>query len=516
MDVQFSDETLEGIEILYVPVFEGTDLHYLEGEHKEYLQDLCAFKGTRGKRSAVRSLPGGLLVEFIGMGKPETLTLPELHKVAGVIERSATYHQTSHIAFLGNTVEGLDMDAERLTAELADILHARSYQFDMYKTKPVHPVDDEEADHKDSFTIKNFAGVVEDPDLALDYYTGFAAQTNSVNWAKDLTNRAPNDLTPAKYAAEIEQKFADVPNVTVNILDKEDLEKQGMGGVLAVGRACEDTHPPYVAVIEYNGTDGTQDKPQMGLVGKGVTFDTGGANVKPGDSMSDMHKDMGGSAAVVGAIHALAAREADVKVVGVVGLVKNAIGPKGYTPMEVITMRNGKTVEVTNTDAEGRLVLADCLTLLQQVYDPDTIHTVATLTGASLVASGPNYTDVFSNSDALWAEIDASGKEVGEKNWRQPYAAADFAAAVQSSRADMVNCALGHPAGASTAAAFVLGFVEKRPDGTMPAVAHHDIAGTATGQDGMASGVKVRELNQLAFSMFENKPEPAPQPELTP
>lgn len=285
--------------------------------------------------------------------------------------------------------------------------------------------------------------------------------------ARDLVNEPPNALGPEEFAAEA-ARLADL-GVSVEVLEEADMARLGMGALLAVGRGSE--RRPRLVVLRYEG--GRKDAPPLAFVGKGVVFDTGGISIKGAASMEDMKGDMGGAAAVVGLFHALAARRARVNAVGVVGLVENMPDGRSYRPGDILRTMSGKTVEVVNTDAEGRLVLADALWYTQDRFKPRVMIDLATLTGAMLVALGHGMGGLFSNTESLIAELHAAGRETGEPLWHMPLAPY-YEKLIESRFADLKNSG-GRKGGSSTAAHFLQHFV-----GDVP-WAHLDIAGVAFG-----------------------------------
>lgn len=302
--------------------------------------------------------------------------------------------------------------------------------------------------------------------------------------AKRLGDEPANHLTPYLYSKIIRDEFAEFENVTVNVIGQRDLEEMGMNTLLSVGAGSDEDS--YVVVMEYRGVP-TEDI-TTAFVGKGVTFDTGGISLKPGAKMHEMKLDMCGSAAVVGAIKNLAGQKAKVNVVGVVGLVENMPSGKATKPGDVVTSLSGQTVENHNTDAEGRLVLCDCLTYVQNTYsNVNKIVDLATLTGAILVSLADEYAGLFTNSTELSDAISSSK----EKFWRMPMGKV-FAKQLESNVADMKNLGNGHP-GSTTAAEFLYKFVDKDI-----AWAHLDIAGTAS-KGGKATGFGVDTLVDFAL-----------------
>ena len=286
--------------------------------------------------------------------------------------------------------------------------------------------------------------------------------------------------------------------VEVEILDERAMAEIGMRALLGVGQGSE-TESKLV-VLRWNG--GAENTPPVAFVGKGVVFDTGGISIKPGASMEDMKGDMAGAAAVTGALYALAARKAKANVIGILGLVENMPDGKAQRPGDIVKSLSGQTIEIINTDAEGRLVLADALTYVIDKYKPKAVVDLATLTGAILIALGQEYGGLFSNNDDLSERITKAGLATGEKVWRMPMGSV-YDKMIDSKFADMKNTG-GRHAGSITAAQFLQRYVGKT------AWAHLDIAGTAMGSpssdinQSWGSGWGVRLLDQLIRDNYEN------------
>ena len=322
---------------------------------------------------------------------------------------------------------------------------------------------------------------------------------NSINLARNFITEPGNELYPAVYARRISESLSPL-GVTVKIYNEEQLRDMGFNLLLSVGQGS--AKDSYVVVMEYlNGSK----QPTTALVGKGVTFDTGGISLKPGAGMGDMKYDMAGSAAVVGAVHAIASNKLEANVVGIVGLVENMPDGKAIKPGDVVTSLSGQTVENLNTDAEGRLVLADVLTHVQREYDPATIVDLATLTGAILVSLGKEMSGLFTNSTELERAIVDCGKESGESFWRMPMGP-NWNKMLESPIADMKNISAGGHGGSTTAAEFLYRFVDKER-----AWAHLDIAGMAWEDKGKptvpagAVGFGVRTLYNLVKTTYNKK-----------
>lgn len=314
---------------------------------------------------------------------------------------------------------------------------------------------------------------------------------------RDLVSEPSNILNPESYA----DKCADLKKdgLSVQILDEDDMKKLGMNALLGVGQGSE--KKSQLVVLQWNG--GKDGERPLAFVGKGVTFDTGGISIKPSANMEDMKTDMAGSAVVVGLLRNLAQRKAKVNVVGVIGIVENMPSGNAQRPGDVVRSMSGQTIEVINTDAEGRLVLADALHYTNTKFKPKFIVDLATLTGAIIVALADVYAGLFCNDDDLAKKIEACGNEVGERAWRLPLGE-EYDEMINSDIADMKNVGSGRGAGSTTAAQFLKRFVGETK------WAHLDIAGVAWKGKGDAMAVKgasgygVRLLDQLVRT-YEKK-----------
>jgi leucyl aminopeptidase len=319
-----------------------------------------------------------------------------------------------------------------------------------------------------------------------------AATADGIDLAKTLGNLPPNICTPA-YLADEAKKLARQYKLQVEVLERADMQKLGMGALLAVAHASH--NPPKLIVLRYNGA--AKGKKPIALVGKGITFDTGGISLKPAAEMDEMKFDMSGAGSVLGALRALAGMKAPVNVVGVIPTCENMPGGKAIRPGDVLIGASGKTVEIINTDAEGRLILGDALWYAQQLGATHLVD-VATLTGACTVALGKSTSGLF-GTPAEWVETTrAAATRAGDRVWPLPIDG-DYRELLRSEIADLINSA-GRAAGAITAACFLREFVDDRP------WAHLDIAGTAWQEDRKpyqqkgATGVAVRALVELAAS----------------
>ena len=314
--------------------------------------------------------------------------------------------------------------------------------------------------------------------------------------ARDLVNEPANILDPVEFARRA-AGLADL-GVEIEILEDEDMEAQGMGALLGVAQGS--SQPARLVIMHWMGGKSRRTKP-ICLVGKGVCFDTGGISMKPPGGMEDMKGDMGGAAAVVGTMHALASRKAAVNVIGVIGLVENMASAMAQRPGDIVTSMSGQTIEVINTDAEGRLVLADAIWYTQERFKPKVLVDLATLTGAIIVALGKEHAGLFTNNDRLASDLSNAGEATGEKVWRMPLSA-NYDKLLKSRFADMKNIG-GRLAGSVTAAQFIQRFIKDTD------WAHLDIAGTAMGSpktdlnDSWGSGWGVQILNHWIADKYE-------------
>lgn len=390
-----------------------------------------------------------------------------------------------------NVVVFVDLPGANISAaNLADFalgLTLGGYRFDRFKTRKQ---DDSETGEK---TIEIVCAAA---NAARAAYAERQAVADGVILARDLVNLPANILGPREFADKaLELKAL---GAEVEIFDTAQMEALGMGALLGVAQGS--VRPPYLAVIQWNG--GREGDEPIAFVGKGVVFDTGGISIKPAASMEDMKGDMGGAAAVIGLMHALAARKARVNAVGILGLVENMPDGNAQRPGDIVTSMSGQTIEVINTDAEGRLVLGDALWYCKERFKPRFMIDLATLTGAIMVALGAHHAGLFSNDDVLAGQLIDAGLATSEKLWRMPLGD-EYDKMVESRFADMRNTGGSRFAGSVTAAQFLKRFVGDTP------WAHLDIAGTALGSPkteinaGWASGFGVRLLDELVRANYE-------------
>jgi len=441
-------------------------------------------------RGALKRLAEGEAWEKLAEGKGVVINVPDRMEASALLVLKSPRSPSVSLArklgasaatFAGTDTVTLALATQARAEEVLNGLVLRSYSFDRHKSEPKE--------------VAGKAAVMANGADALEAkFAPLAAVAAGVHFTRDLVNEPANVLTTTEFADRLValKKLG----VKVEVLEETALEKLGMGSLLCVGFGSES--PSKVVVMQWQG--GGKEAP-FALVGKGVVFDTGGISLKPAAGMEDMTMDMGGAGVVSGVMQALAARKAKANVVGVVGLVENMPDGKATRPGDVVTSMKGDTIEVINTDAEGRLVLADILWYTQERFAPKGMINLATLTGAILVALGHENAGVFSNDDALCTAFLKAAEAEGEGAWRMPLGKA-YDKLIDTRMADMKNTG-GRMAGSITAAQFLQRFVK---EGT-PWI-HLDIAGVASpGPTELApkgaTGWGVQALNRLIADNFE-------------
>ncbi len=397
-----------------------------------------------------------------------------------------------HVGVLVEPLPDLAIEEAELALALATGLRLRDYRFSKYRTASEG---DETEALGEGITAATFH--LDDHAAAVAAWDEKAAIAAGVEHGRDLVTEPANVLTPAAFAEHCRQ-LGDEVGVEVDILDRQELERLGMRALLGVAQGS--ANEPYVAVMRWQG--GPADEPPVALIGKGVCFDTGGISLKPSGGMEEMKFDMGGAAAVFGAMKAIAGRKAKVNVVAVLGLVENMPSGTAQRPGDVVKAMSGTTIEVINTDAEGRLVLADALHYTVQHFKPKVMVDVATLTGAVIVALGHEQAGLFASEDTLAKQLIEAGDAVGERVWRLPLGP-DYAKHIKSEIADIKNTGRAREAGATAGAVFLERFV-----GDVP-WAHIDIAGVAWSKRDLplagkgATGFGIRLLDRFVSDHFE-------------
>jgi len=454
-----------------------------------FLRQAAAADRFTGKNGSTLEIvaPAGLdlpRLVVIGTGKENDLKTRDMVKLGGAAMGKVPAVATEAAIFAEVATGALRPEQ---VAELALGVRLRAYAFDRYKTK--RKEGDDRADKVEVDLACANSGAAEKA------WTRKVAIADGVVLARDLINEPANILYPAELArrASALSKLG----VSVEVFDVADMRKLGMGALLGVGQGS--VHDSRMVVMRWNG--GKKGVEPISFIGKGVTFDTGGISIKPAAGMEDMKGDMAGAACVVGLMHALAGRKAKVNAVCAIGLVENMPDGKAQRPGDIVKTMSGQTIEIINTDAEGRLVLADVLHYVNKRFKPKFMINLATLTGAIIVALGQEYAGLFSNNDRLVERLTKAGEATGERVWRMPLGP-EYDKMIDSKFADMKNTG-GRWAGSITAAQLLQRFVDKTP------WAHLDIAGTALGSPqtdinkSWSSGWGVRLLDRLVEDYYE-------------
>ena len=504
MQVSFITALPEQADVLAVPAAQGADLAGILGngilgnlpeEARAQLlkaAETADFSGKKGQVAEVLAPAGMAGVKRLllaGLGKAEALNGREAEFAGGRIAATCMERKAKVAAVLAATPEGAELSAADFAARLASGMKLRNYRFDRYKTKKAEDGNGRERDEKSR--IESLMMVSEAATEAEEAFAPLSALADSVHFARDLVNEPANVLTPKEFARRVVEMAEEV-GLQAEVLKPKHLREERFNALLAVAQGS--ANRPRVVVLRYNGAG--DDSAPIAFVGKGVCFDTGGISIKPSAGMEDMKGDMGGAAAVVGAMRGLAARGAKVNAVGIIGLVENMPDGKAQRPGDIVISRSGQSIAVLNTDAEGRLVLCDCLDYVKEKFAPARIIDLATLTGAIIISLGKEYAGLFSNDDALANDLTAAGEATGEKVWRMPLHE-NYDKLIDYDIADMKNIG-GREAGSITAAQFLKRFVGEVP------WAHIDVAGTAMASpktdinDSWGSGFGVRLLNALA------------------
>ncbi|MCJ8519183.1 leucyl aminopeptidase [Pseudorhizobium tarimense] len=427
--------------------------------------------------------PANRLV-VLGLGKPEAMTAHDWLRAGGAA--AGQFKASKQVVVFLDAPE-VDVGAEQ-AADFALGLMLRGYSFDTYKTKKK----DDEEKPPETVAVTIVTSCHADAQKLL---AEAEAVAGGVVLARDLVNLPPNVLGPVEFAEKA--KELEKLGAEVEILTEKEMQELKMGALLGVAQGS--VRPPRLAVIQWKG--GKVGEAPVAFIGKGVVFDSGGISIKPGAGMEDMKGDMGGAAAVTGLMHVLAARKAKVNAVGILGLVENMPDGNAQRPGDIVTSMSGQTIEIINTDAEGRLVLGDALWYCNDRFKPRFMINLATLTGAILVALGNQHAGLFSNDDELSDRLTSAGEATGEKLWRLPLGK-EYDKLIDSKFADMKNTG-GRNAGAITAAQFLKRFVGETP------WAHLDVAGTAMNSpsteisQSWASGYGVRLLDRLVRDHYE-------------
>jgi leucyl aminopeptidase len=452
------------------------------------------FTGRKGEFLELLAPPklGNSRLLLAGLGEVSKLNTLDLENLGGSVYANLATGGETEVSIIVDDLKRARSEPSARAARYAYGALLRSYRFDKYRTK-------EKPEKKPS--LKRLSVLVENPGAARKVMQDLTKVAEGVFFTRDLVSEPANVIYPESFAERTRSLTA--LGVKVQALGVATMRRQGMGALLGVGQGS--VREPRLVVMQWNGAPaakGQAAKP-IAIVGKGVTFDTGGISIKPAAGMEDMKWDMGGAGVVAGLMKALAGRKAKVNVVGVCGLAENMPDGNAQRPGDIVTSMSGQTIEVLNTDAEGRLVLADALWYTQQRFKPRAVIDLATLTGAIIVALGNEYAGVFSNDDKLAKILSDAGEATGEGVWRMPLGE-EYDKLLDTPAADIKNIGGGRAGGSITAAQFLQRFIK---DGT--AWAHIDIAGvTWASKDkptvpkgGTAFGVRL--LNEMIAAHYE-------------
>ncbi len=495
MQIGFSKAAPPNSGAIVVPAFEGGlktgPFAALDKASGGTLARAAAASEFSGKKDQFFELiaPAGLdhsrLIAF-GAGKSKDFDARAAESLGGSIVARLLGVRDKAGAVALDGFEGPKVKGAELAARIAYGGLLRSYRFDKYRTK----LDKDQKPRLAKLTVHTAASG------APSAFAGLRPIAEAVAFTRDLVSEPPNVLYPESFARQC-RKLEEL-GVKVTVLGARDMAKLGMGSLLGVAQGS--AREAKLVAMEWRG--GAKDRAPAAFVGKGVCFDTGGISLKQAAGMEDMKWDMGGAGAVTGAMMALAGRKAKANVVGVIGLVENMPDGAAQRPSDIVTSMSGQTIEIINTDAEGRLVLADALWWTQETYKPKVIVDLATLTGAIIIALGHDFAGLFSNNEKLAGELIKAGDATDELLWRMPYGKANDEA-IKSDAADMKNTG-PREGGSSNAAAFLARFVKD----DIP-WAHLDIAGRAwSTKDGAlapkgATGFGVRLLDQWVRANWE-------------
>jgi leucyl aminopeptidase len=427
-------------------------------------------------------------VLLIGVGKSAASERSARQNRGGVIlaQLNAAGEQSAVVAV--DVAKG--QHVAQTAADLAYGARLRSYRFDKYRTK-------EKPEQKPS--LKELTFLVGNPKAAEREFESLDKIADGVFFTRDLVSEPANVIYPETLADEA-RKLVSL-GVEVEVLDEKQMKKLGMHALLGVGQGS--ARPPRLVVMQWKGNPSTRNKAPIAFLGKGITFDTGGISIKPAAGMEDMKWDMGGAGVVIGLMKALAGRKAKVNAVGICACAENMPSGMAQRPGDIVKSMSGQTVEVLNTDAEGRLVLCDALWYCQDRFKPQFMVDLATLTGAIIIALGHEHAGLFANNEQLAERLIGAGQTVGEKLWRMPLGDA-YDKMMDSDAADVKNISGGRDAGSITAAQFLQRFVNNVP------WAHLDIAGTAWSKKDAptvpkgATAFGVRLLERLVAEHYED------------
>jgi leucyl aminopeptidase len=442
----------------------------LTAEQRQSLQRLRQTGAATGKLAEVRfDLPAGEDKAFVptwavGLGKQEKINTESIRQAGAALARACRKHRLNKIAIVVAAVDGISVNQAAEAVVIGFLL--ASFDFTEFKGTGQAKGDDSEPRSAVTVTLLS-----EDSAAAKQGLHRGQIIADGQNFARTIASRPGNVINPPALA-KVAQQMAKEVGLACRVLDEKQMQKLGMGGILAVGSAS--ATPPRMIIFEHKIGAGKKQKPPLMVVGKAITFDTGGVSIKPADKMGRMVYDKCGAMTVLGLMYILAKLNVGTPVVGIMSSAENTLGGTAYRPGDILKLYNGVTVEVTNTDAEGRLVLADALAWGIETYKPSAVIDLATLTGGVIVALGSTMAGVMGNSDELVADLQAASEKTCEKFWRLPLND-DHRNYIKSDHADIVNSG-GREGSPLQGAAFLSFFVPR--DDSVP-WAHFDIAGVA-------------------------------------
>jgi leucyl aminopeptidase len=496
MKFQFKKLTKPGKGVVVLPMFEGKAEAMIKatGIDKSIIDAIKAnkkFTGKLGQVTTIFAAAGTEAIVVLGLGKASDLDEVKLQQAGGALASQLNAIEASKAELIIAEGATKKLSHSDIAVNICIGVKSKNYAFNKYFV-------DKADKHKLYLKELSVAMSAENTETS----KAFAEQEQVLDGmmlTRDLVSEPSNVLFPEEFMNRCKQLKK--LGISIKVLKEKDMEKLGMNALLGVGQGSE--KDSYTVIMEYNGGPKKKDAQPIAFVGKGVCFDTGGISIKPSANMGDMKYDMGGAGVVTGLMYALAARKAKVNVIGAIGLVENMPSGSAQKPGDVVKSMSGQTIEVDNTDAEGRLVLADVLWYVQEKYDPSMIIDLATLTGACVIALGDGNAGLFANDDTLADNMITSGLKVGEGLWRLPVSE-HYDEQINSDIADIKNVGQGRGAGATTAAQFLQRFIQKGRKW-----AHIDIAGMAWAAKGTkvcpkgASGFGVRTLDRLVKEHYE-------------
>lgn len=450
------------------------------------------FEGKKGETLSIlapKNLKASRIIVF-GLGEERDITLKNLQDIGGALYAEMKGSLAEELQINVKGMQTSSVSTSEIGTHIASGLLLRSWNFNKYHTKDAK---------KSKTSLATITVSTDDDSKAETIFKSLESVANGVFFTRDMVTEPANFLYPASMAQRIESELKPL-GVTVEVLGLSELKKLGMGAILGVGQGS--VNEPKVVVMQWNG--GSKDQKPLAFVGKGVTFDTGGINLKTGGAnIEDMKYDMAGAGVVAGLMKSLAGRKAKINAVGVVSLVENMPSGTAIRPSDVLTSMSGQTIEVLNTDAEGRLVLSDALWYTQDRFKPQLMIDLATLTGAIVIALGDLHAGLFSNNDDLAQKLLSTGLKTGEALWRLPLSEA-YDKEIDSTIADVKNVGAGRKAGSIAGAQFLQRFVNNVP------WAHLDIAGVAWAEKPLPTAEKgatafgVRLLDMFVQDFYEN------------